>query len=78
MLKLYNSLILRATNTEELNLPKKKLPKCLWFTFAWMFHCCTMFHNCPGDGHVAAFITFKYRIYCKALRGVSSLFQLCP
>ena len=38
---------------------QKKIPKCLWFIFVWMFHCCTMFQNCPGDGHVAAFITLK-------------------
>ena len=37
-----------------------------------------LFQNCPGDGHVGAFITLKYRICCKVLmRGVSSLFQFC-
>ena len=39
---------------------------------------CFFFPNCPGDGHVAAFITLKYRMCCKVLiRGVSSLFQFC-
>ena len=38
---------------------QKKIPKCLWFIFVSMFHCCTMVQNCPGDGHVAAFITLK-------------------
>ena len=48
------------------------------FIFVWMCHCFTMFQNCPRDGHVAAFITLKYRIYCKVLiRGVSQLFELC-
>ena len=40
-----------------------------------MLHCCTMFQNCPRDGHVTAFITLKYRTYCKVLIGY--LFQLC-
>ena len=43
--------------------------------FVWMFHCCTMFQNCCRVGHVATFITLKYRISCKVLiGGVSFLF----
>ena len=43
-----------------------------WFIFVWMCHYCTTFQNCPRDGHVAAFFTLKYRIYCKVMiRGVS-------
>ena len=43
-----------------------------------MFYFGTMFQNCLRDGNVAAFITLKYRIFCKVLiRGVAYLFQLC-
>jgi hypothetical protein len=48
-----------------------------WFIFVWMCHCFMMFKNCPRDGHVAAFITLKYRIYCKVLFLCRSWLEVC-